>query len=62
MNERLQGTEYTPEMLQRLLQETDPRLYIDQNGQIAWADDAWFLTFEGIVANNYENNLNTDSP
>lgn len=62
MNERLKDTDYTPEMLQRLLQETDPRLYVDKNGNIAWADDAWFLTFEGIVANNYENHLNINSP
>jgi hypothetical protein len=35
MNKRLKGKEYTPEMLQRLLQETDPRLYVDKNGEIA---------------------------
>jgi hypothetical protein len=35
MNERLKDTDYTPEMLQRLLQETDPRLYVDKNGNIA---------------------------
>ena len=62
INESIKGKEYTPDMLERLLKETDPRLYIDSNGNIAWSEDAWFLTFEGIVANNYENNLNTDSP
>lgn len=62
INERLRDSDYTPEMLTRLLNETDPRLYIDENGQVAWADDAWFLTFEAIVANNYQNHLNIESP
>lgn len=62
IKEQLQNTSYTPDMLERLLKETDPRLYLDENGQISWTDTSWFLTFDGIVANNYENNLNTDSP
>ena len=62
INAQLKNADYTPDMLNRLLKETDPRLYVDENGNISWSDTSWFLTFEGIVANNYENNLNVDSP
>lgn len=52
----------TPEMLNRVLKETDPRLYVTDSGEIAWADSKWFIGFEAYTANNFQNNLDTSSP
>ena len=52
----------TPEMLERVLKESDPRLYINESGEIAWVDSKWFIGFEAYTANNFENDLDTSSP
>ena len=52
----------TPEMLERVLKETDPRLYINDTGEIAWVDSKWFIGFEAYTANNFQNDLDTSSP
>lgn len=52
----------TPEMLNRVLKETDPRLYVTESGEIAWTDSKWFIGFEAYTANNFQNNLDTSSP
>lgn len=52
----------TPEMLERVLKETDPRLYINDAGEIAWVDSKWFIGFEAYTANNFQNDLDTSSP
>lgn len=52
----------TPEMLNRVLKETDSRLYVTDSGEIAWADSKWFIGFEAYTANNFQNNLDTSSP
>lgn len=52
----------TSEMLNRVLKETDPRLYVTESGEIAWADSKWFIGFEAYTANNFQNNLDTSSP
>lgn len=61
INGNLDTKDYTPEMLNRMLKEYDPRLYVDEKGNISWADTKWFLTFEAYTANNYENPFDTNS-
>lgn len=51
---------YTPEMLEQLLKQYDPRLYVDENGEIAWSESAYFLSFEGIIGNNYDVDVQFD--
>lgn len=65
LNERRRNgdlSNLTPEMLERVLKESDPRLYINESGEIAWVDSKWFIGFEAYTANNFENDLDTSSP
>lgn len=65
LNERRKNgdlADLTPEMLERVLKESDPRLYINEAGEIAWVDSKWFIGFEAYTANNFENDLDTSSP
>ena len=61
INNNLDTKDYTPEMLNRMLKEYDPRLYVDKDGNISWTDTKWFITFEAYTANNYENPFDTNS-
>lgn len=62
VNEKIKSGSYTLDMARQFLRERDPRLYINRDGEITSSETSWFVSFDGIVANNYENNLNVDSP